>query len=234
MSARPGRRRSTARRPRPKDADDERHPVPLHRRAGRARSSCAGRTGGRARAPSTPQPGRPAGRPRRGRRAGQKLFVLDMFPYPSRRRACTSATRWATSAPTCYGRYQRMTGKQRAARAGLRRVRPARRAVRRADRPAPAHDHRGQHRHDAAPAAPAGPGPRRPPQRRHHRRRTSTAGRSGSSCRSSTPGTTSRPTAGAAAPADRRAGRRSSESGERADAGRPAVGRADRRPSGAR
>ena len=58
---------------------------------------------------------------------------------------------------------------QRAARAGLRRVRAARRAVRRADRPAPADHHRGEHRDDARAAAPAGAGARPAPQRRHHR-----------------------------------------------------------------
>ena len=63
-------------------------------------------------------------------------------------------------------RFHRMTRQERPALPGLRRVRPARRAVRRADRPAPAQDHRGQHRHHGAPAAPPGPGPRRPP---HHR-----------------------------------------------------------------
>jgi leucyl-tRNA synthetase len=46
------------------------------------RSRSRGRTVGRT-APSTPQPGRPVGRPGRGRRAYPKLLVLDMFPYPS-------------------------------------------------------------------------------------------------------------------------------------------------------
>ena len=92
---------------------------------------------------------------------------------------------------------------QRAARDGLRRVRPAGRAVRRADRHAPAHDDRG--RTSSATAAscagwawPTTTGARSPPPTS-----TSTAGPSGSSCRSSTPGTT-RPAQG---PPDRRAGR---------------------------
>ena len=57
---------------------------------------------------------------------------------------------------------------QRAARDGLRRLRPARGAVRGADRHAPAHHHRGQRRPLQGPAAPAGPGPRRAPVGRDH------------------------------------------------------------------
>ena len=60
---------------------------------------------------------------------------------------------------------------QRAARDGLRRVRPARRAVRGADRAAPAGHHRGEHRQHAAPAARARARPRPAARRRHHRRR---------------------------------------------------------------
>ena len=161
--------------------------------AERDRAALAGPLGG-ARAPST-RPTRPARWPRLRRRspAGPKLFVLDMFPYPSRRRA-------ARRPPAGLHRHRRLRPlpaddrPQRAARDGLRRVRPARRAVRRADRPAPArspprrtsptcrrqlrrlglgHDDRGA----------ASPRPTR----------ATTAGRSGSSCRSSTPGTTPRP-----------------------------------------
>ena len=66
------------------------------------------------------------------------------------------------------------------------------------------HD-RGEHRQLPPPAAAAGPGPR--PAARASPRPTSrtTAGRSGSSCRSSTPGTTREAEPG---PPDRRAGRR--------------------------
>ena len=60
---------------------------------------------------------------------------------------------------------------QRAPRHGLRRVRPARRAVRGADRPAPARHHRGEHRQHAPPAAGARPRPRPAPRGGHHRRR---------------------------------------------------------------
>ena len=106
-------------------------------------------------------------------------------PLPLRRRA-------ARRPPAGLHRHRRLRPlpaddrQERAALPGLRRVRPARRAVRRPDRPASSQDHRGQHRHDEAPAAPAGAGPRRPAHHRDDRRRTSTAGRSGSSCRSST------------------------------------------------
>ena len=86
---------------------------------------------------------------------------------------------------------------QRAAHDGLRRVRPARRAVRDRDRAAPPDHHRGQHPATtggscagwdwATTCAAASPPPTS----------TSTTGPSGSSCRSSTPGTT-RPRAGPA------------------------------------
>ena len=59
---------------------------------------------------------------------------------------------------------------QRAPRHGLRRLRAAGRAVRGADRPAPAGHDRVEHRHDAPPARAAGPGPRPPAERGDHRR----------------------------------------------------------------
>ena len=77
----------------------------------------------------------------------QKLFVLDMFPYPSGAGLHVGHPLGYIGTDG-YGRYQRMAA-QRAARDGLRRVRPAGRAVRGADRQAPADDHRGQHRHHA-------------------------------------------------------------------------------------
>ena len=60
---------------------------------------------------------------------------------------------------------------QRAARDGLRRVRPAGRAVRGADRAAPACHHRGERREHAPPAARARARSRPAPQRRDHRPR---------------------------------------------------------------
>ena len=140
---------------------------------------------------STPNPTGPladgfdrvAGRP--------KLYVLDMFPYPSGAGLHVGHPLGYIGTDV-YARFQRMNGLQRAARDGLRRVRAAGRAVRRPDRPAPAGHHRAEHRHHEPPAArarasattrdAASPPPTSP----------TTAGRSGSSCRSSTPGTTRR------------------------------------------
>ena len=150
-----------------------------------------------------------------------------MFPYPS-------GAGPARRAPAGLHRHRRAgplpadDRPQRAARHGLRRVRPARRAVRGADRHAPAHHHRGQHRALPGAAAAAGPGARRPPLGRHHRRRLL-------------------PLDAVDLPADlqllvRRAQRRARPiaeleaefaAGTRADAGRAAVGRAVARSSGA-
>ena len=83
------------------DDRDERHPaVPVHGRAGRRdRDALAGLLG-RARHVPRAQPGRPAGRP--GPPAGRRAEAVrdGHVPVPVRGRACTSATRWATSAPT--------------------------------------------------------------------------------------------------------------------------------------
>ena len=117
-----------------------------------------------------PNPAGPVGRAREGRRRGEKLFVLDMFPYPSGAGLHVGHP-LGYIATDVYARYHRMTRQERPALPGLRRLRPARRAVRRADRPAPAQDHRGQHGRHEAPAAPAGAGPRRPP---HASRRSTT------------------------------------------------------------
>ena len=130
------------------------------------------------------QPGRPAGRAGPGRRAPEEVRPRHV-PVPLGHRA-------ARRPPAGLHRHRRARPlqaddrAQRAARAGVRRVRPARRAVRRADRSAPADHHRGEHRDDAS-ASCAGWGWRttrgaasRPPTP------SSTAGRSGSSCRSTT------------------------------------------------
>ncbi len=74
----------------------------------------------------------------------------------------------------------------RAAHDGLRRVRAARRAVRGADRHAPARHDRGEHRALPRPDPPARAGARRPAGRWPPPTSSSTAGPSGSSCRSST------------------------------------------------
>ena len=121
--------------------------------------------------------------------AGRPPVRARHVPVPERRRA-------ARRAPAGLHRHRRLRAlpaddrPQRAAHDGLRRVRPARRAVRRPDRPAPAADHRGEHR-DATAGSCAGSASvttsaaASPPPMS-----SSSAGRSGSSCRSSTPGTT--------------------------------------------
>ena len=147
------------------------HPAaPVHRGAGRAdRDRLAGPLGTGGHLPR-PQPDRPAGggfRP--GRRAAAPLRDGHV-PVPERRGA-------ARRPPAGLHRHRRVrplpadVRRQRAAHDGLRRVRPARRAVRGGDRTAPPGDHRGQHPGLPPAAAPAGAGPRPAPRRRHHRRR---------------------------------------------------------------
>ena len=168
-------------------------PAPLHGRARRAdRDRLAGPLGGRGHVPQ-PQPRRrPERRVRQGGRPAQAVRARHV-PVPERGRA-------ARRPPARLHRHRRLRPlpahdrPQRPAHHGLRRLRPAGRAVRGADRPAPAHHHRGQHRHHAPPAAAPGPGPRPPPVDLAPPTRASTAGPSGSSCRSSTPGTTPTPT----------------------------------------
>ena len=152
------------------------------------RSSAGGRTAGRPRAPST-RPTRPGRWPSRtGRRAAEEVRPGHV-PVPVGHRA-------ARRAPAGLHRHRRLRPlqaddrPQRPARAGLRRVRPAGRAVRRADRPAPAHHDRGRTSPRCAASCagwgwPTTRGAASPPPTP-----SSTAGRSGSSCRSSTPGTT--------------------------------------------
>ena len=91
--------------------DPRRDPVPLHRGDGaRHRARVAGPLGGGGHLRGA-QPGRPAGpSPRRSPVAARSSSSSTC----SRTRAasgCTSATRWATSAPTCTRRFHRMLGK---------------------------------------------------------------------------------------------------------------------------
>ena len=83
-----------------------------------------------------PNPAGPLADPDGVAERGRKLFVLDMFPYPS-------GTGLHVGHPLGLHRHRRLQPlpahdrAQRAVHDGLRRVRPAGRAVRRADRPAP-------------------------------------------------------------------------------------------------
>ncbi len=102
--------------------------------------------------------------------AKPKFYVLDMFPYPS-------GSRPARRPPGRLHRHrhhrplQAHDRPQRAAPDGLRFVRPARRAIRHQDRPAPGAHHRRQHRELPPPAEIAGFRLRLGPRNRHHRSR---------------------------------------------------------------
>ena len=111
--------------------------------------------------------GRPGGRRRPLRRAPPRPRHV---PLPERRRPPRRASagvhrdrRLRTVPPDAR--------QERPALPRLRRLRAPGRAVRRPDRAAPAQDHRGQHRHHGAPAAPPRPGSRRPPGGPDHRPR---------------------------------------------------------------
>ena len=146
-----------------------RDPVPLHRGDGaRHRARMAGPLGGGGHFRGA-QPGRAVGRAREGRRSRHKAGRPRHVPVPERGGS-------ARRPPAGLHRHGRVCAlppdarQERPALPGLRRVRAARRAVRRADRPAPAQDDRGQHGRHAPPAAAAGAGLRRPAQLRDHRR----------------------------------------------------------------
>ena len=155
-----------------RDRARRRHPeAPLQRRHSPTRSSTRGRTVG---TPSTCS-GRPTApgcwpRIRATWPIGPSRFVLDMFPYPSGAGLHVGHP-LGFIATDVYARFSRMTGLQRAARDGLRRVRSPRRAVRGADRHAPARHHRGEHRQHEAPDARARSRSRPAPRPGHHRRR---------------------------------------------------------------
>ncbi len=122
--------RRSATPPRLADCDRDRLAGPLG--AARARSTRPTRSGRWPRAST-------------GSRSGRKLYVMDMFPYPS-------GAGPARRPPAGLHRHRRLRAvpadgrAQRAAHHGLRRLRAARRAVRGADRAAPAGHDRGQHR----------------------------------------------------------------------------------------
>ena len=98
-----------------------------------------------------------------GQQAGRpQVLRPGLLPLPERdRAACRASARLHR-----HRRVRQVPADDRAprpARAGIRRVRAARRAVRDRYRPASAGDHRGQHRQHAPPAPPPRPGPRHPP-----------------------------------------------------------------------
>ncbi|CAM5623892.1 hypothetical protein SGLAM104S_04680 [Streptomyces glaucescens] len=141
--------------------------APLHGRPGRGdRGTLAGRLGRGGHLRCAEPHGRPGGRSGAGRQAQEVHH--GHVPVPLR---CGPARR----PPAGLHRHRRLRAfpahdrPQRPAHPGLRRLRPARRAVRRADRHAPARVHRGQHREHEGPAAAAGPGPRQAPVVRHDR-----------------------------------------------------------------
>ncbi len=183
-------------------------------------------------------PPNPTGAARRRLRAGgrtcPKLYVLDMFPYPS-------GTGLHVGHPLgyigtdVYARYKRMTGHNVIHTMGYDAFGlPAEQyAVETGQHPRTTTDANVANMRRAAPAA--GPRPRLPAQRGHHRRHASTGGRSGSSSRSSTAGTTVTPTGPARSPSSRRSWPPAPAPLSPAPTlRRPAVGRARPRSSGAR
>ena len=142
--------------------------VPLHGRARqRAGSPLAGVVGRPAHLRGR-QPRRSAGR-QPGHQSREDLHPRHV-PVPERHRP-------ARRTPVGLHRHRRLRpvpahGRQeRAVHDGLRRLRPARRAVRRADRHASGGHHPAERRCDAPPAAPHRAQPRPPAQHRHHRSR---------------------------------------------------------------
>ena len=149
--------------------DPRRDPVPLHRGDGaRHRARVAGPVGGGGHFPGS-QPGRSVGRAREGRRSRQRSWSSSTC---SRTRAARAARRPPAGLHRhgCVCPLPPDARQERPALPGLRRVRAAGRAVRRADRPAPAQDDRGQHGRHAPPAAAAGAGFDDAAQLRDHRR----------------------------------------------------------------
>ena len=117
----------------------------------------------------TPNPAGPLADPGQDRRPAEEAVRARHVPVPVAAPACTSAIRSGFIGTDIYTRFKRMTGHNVHVHDGLRRLRPARRAVRRADRPAPGDHHQRQRRQLPPAAAPARAQPRPAAQRQHHR-----------------------------------------------------------------
>ena len=89
--------------------------------------------------------------PRMPKPGSKKLYVLDMFPYPSGDGLHVGHPEGYT-ATDIVCRYRPDAGQERDAPDGLRRLRPARRRARDQNRHAPAVAHRKEHRHVSPPA----------------------------------------------------------------------------------
>ena len=135
-------------------------PSPLHGRARPGdRAALAGPLG-RRRHVRGAEPGRPAGRPARRRRARRRSCSCSTCSRTRRAPASHVGHPLGFTGTDVYSRLPADDRPQRAVHDGLRRVRPARRAVRRADRPAPGDHDRREHRHLPPPAPPPRPQPR--------------------------------------------------------------------------
>ena len=152
---------------------------------------------------TTPRRSSPSGRRyweenqtfRAERHAGRakKLYVLDMFPYPSGAGLHVGHPEGYT-ATDIVARYWRMRGLRRASPDGLGRVRPARRAARDPDRHAPARHDAEEHRDLQAPAQDARASATTGRARSTRPTRATSSGRSGSSCSCSRRGSRTRRT----------------------------------------
>ena len=130
---------------------------------------------------------RPSARPTRPTKP--KYYILDMFPYPVRRRPARRPSRGLHRHrhPRPLQAHARL---QRPAPDGLGRLRPARRAVRHRDRHPSAHHHAEEHRHLPPADQDARLQLRLGPRGRHHRSRLLQVDAVDLPASSSTPGTT--------------------------------------------